>query len=89
MHTRRASGDRAQRPSTFSAPVWRRLGATAFLSTGAVAPRMSGFGSSDTKLAGGWGIRYPLSRSEGLNVRVDFGYGEGSSGTYITLGEAF
>lgn len=67
----------------------RRLGATAFLSTGAVAPDLGGFGSSDVKLAGGWGIRYLLSRSARLNVRIDFGYGEGSSGTYITLGEAF
>jgi len=73
----------------YRAPVWRRLGAAAFLSTGAVAPKLGDFGSSDVKLAGGWGIRYLLSRSEGLNVRVDFGYGKGSSGTYITLGEAF
>jgi len=41
------------------------------------------------KYSVGCGIRYLFSREEGLNLRLDFGFAEGTSGFYITLGEAF
>jgi hypothetical protein len=70
-------------------PVWRRLGAAVFAGAGDVAPGLSDFSLRDLKPSGGFGVRYALSKDEKMNIRLDFGGGRGSSGTYLTLGEAF
>jgi hypothetical protein len=73
----------------FRTPVWRRLGAAVFAGAGDVAPGLSDLSLSDLKPSGGFGLRYALSKDEKMNIRLDFGGGRGSSGTYLTLGEAF
>jgi hypothetical protein len=73
----------------FRTPVWRRLGAVAFAGAGQVGPRLDEFSLRDLKPSGGFGLRYALSKDEKMNIRLDFGSGRGSSGTYLTLGEAF
>jgi len=70
-------------------PIWWRLGLAAFAGLGDVAHDVGDFRLSDFNYSLGGGIRYLLSREEGITVRLDFGLGEGSSGVYITLGEAF
>lgn len=70
-------------------PIWWRLGLTAFAGLGDVAHDISDFRLNDLKYSLGGGIRYLLSREEGITLRLDFGVGERSSGLYITLGEAF
>lgn len=70
-------------------PVWWRLGLTAFAGLGDVAHDISDVRLNDLKYSLGGGIRYLLSREEGITLRLDFGVGERSSGLYITLGEAF
>ena len=74
----------------FRTPVWRRLGAAAFFGAGEVAEGLGEFRANEVRTAGGFGLRFALSHAERLNIRIDQGVGQGgSSGTYITLGEAF
>jgi outer membrane protein assembly factor BamA len=70
-------------------PVWKRFGMVGFAGLGDVADKVSDFLLSDFKYSFGCGIRYQLSPEEKINLRLDFGFGEGSSGIYITLKEAF
>ncbi|MGB2696437.1 MAG: BamA/TamA family outer membrane protein [Candidatus Zixiibacteriota bacterium] len=70
-------------------PFWRRLGLAGFSGFGDVADRFSNFRLSDFKYSLGAGIRYTLSQQESINLRFDIGFGEGSSGVYVTLNEAF
>ena len=59
------------------------------------AVAVPGFQSSGESLlhtlvpAGGFGLRFMLSRATRNNVRVDFGFGQGSVAFYLGLGEVF
>jgi len=44
---------------------------------------------AQARVAGGLGLRYLLSVSEGINFRLDYGVGEDSSGMSFTATEAF
>ena len=70
-------------------PVFWKFGAVGFASVGQVAPEIRDFGLDRFWVAGGAGIRFLLAKKEGLNIRADFAFGEGSSGFYLSLGEAF
>ncbi|MGD2152281.1 MAG: BamA/TamA family outer membrane protein [Gemmatimonadales bacterium] len=70
-------------------PIWWRLGAVVFGGIGDVAYEPSDFTFGDLKYSIGGGLRFLLVRAEGITLRLDFGFGEGDSGFYITLGEAF
>jgi outer membrane protein assembly factor BamA len=70
--------------------VWRRLGLVGFAAAGQVAPRLDGLALSELHYTAGYGLRFLLNAQEGMNLRLDFGYGGGgASGVYITAGEAF
>ncbi len=71
-------------------PVWRRFGAVVFANTGGVASKLSAFAFNQLKYSYGAGARYALNKSEKLNLRFDYGIGQGNShGFYIQLAEAF
>ncbi|MCZ6677508.1 MAG: BamA/TamA family outer membrane protein [Candidatus Poribacteria bacterium] len=70
-------------------PVWRRVGIVGFLGFGQVADTPDNFKLNDFKYSIGWGFRYQINREEGINLKIDVGYGKGSSGLYIGIGEAF
>ena len=70
-------------------PLWGRLGGVVFGGAGEVAPRMERFSIKGIHGAAGAGLRFTLMPASGLNVGVDFGMGEGESGVYFLLGEAF
>lgn len=70
-------------------PIWWRVGAVVFGGIGDVADEPSNFALGDFKYSIGGGIRFLLIRAERIALRLDFGFGEGDSGFYITLGEAF
>jgi outer membrane protein assembly factor BamA len=70
-------------------PLFWRFGAAGFVGVGQVAPDIGGFGLDRFWVAGGAGLRFVLAKREGLNIRADFAFGEGSSGFYLSLGEAF
>jgi len=70
-------------------PVWWRLGLVGFVGVGDVASRLDRFNFGNFKYSYGFGIRYFFRRKEKLNIRLDFAYGNDSSGFYIVLREAF
>jgi len=70
-------------------PLFWRFGAAGFVGFGQVAPDISEFGFDRFWVSGGAGLRFLLAKREGLNIRADFAIGQGSSGFYLSLGEAF
>lgn len=66
--------------------IWR-LKAAVFAGTGSV------FGSPGEALHwwpnGGAGIRFEFDRTQRIHLRADYGFGDGISGFYLTVGEAF
>jgi outer membrane protein assembly factor BamA len=71
------------------APAWWRLGLVGFVGVADVASRLDRFDLGNFKYSYGFGIRYLFRRKEKINIRLDFAYGNGSSGFYIVLREAF
>lgn len=70
-------------------PVWGRLGCALFMGVGEVAPGMREFTWSDLKFTWGGGLRFRISRTEKINLRLDCGLAKGTSGFYVAIGEAF
>lgn len=68
--------------------IWR-FGLVGFVGVGEVADKISNFSLDKLKFSAGFGLRFIFIRSEGLNARLDFGFGEGTSGIYLTVNEAF
>jgi len=71
------------------AQLFWRVGAAVFAGAGNVAPRLNDFDKEYIRYSTGFGLRYTFDKDEHLNLRLDFGYGEDSSGMYITALEAF
>lgn len=71
-----------------TALIWR-IGAVAFVGAGEVAHTLSGFTLEDVKPSYGLGLRFNFSPTERLNIRMDFGFGKGSSGVYVGASEVF
>jgi outer membrane protein assembly factor BamA len=71
-------------------PVWQRFGAVVFGDFGNVGNSLSDLNFQYLKFSVGTGVRFALSKSEKLNLRLDYGYGnKEQSGFYFQLGEAF
>jgi outer membrane protein assembly factor BamA len=71
-------------------PVYKRFGAVLFGGGGNVSHTMTDYAINDLKFSYGAGLRFALDKKEKLNLRVDYGVGEGkNSGFYLQLGEAF
>ncbi len=68
--------------------LWR-VSSVAFISTGTVAPHIRDFMMQNFQVAGGIGLRIALTKPDRLNLRIDRGWGPGSTATYFTVGEAF
>jgi len=73
----------------YRVPLFWRFGAVAFGDIGNVAEKLSGINFQYLKYSYGGGIRIALNKAEKLNLRLDYGIGQGSSGFYFQLGEAF
>ncbi len=70
-------------------PVWWRFGAVAFAGLGDVFDSPSEVTMSTLKYSFGGGMRFLVSKREGINVRIDYGFGRDSQAFYISLTEAF
>ena len=71
-------------------PVYKRFGAVVFGSLGDVGKTINDFSLLDLKYSYGGGLRFAVNKTEKLNIRIDYGIaGNGSSGLYFQLGEAF
>ncbi len=65
------------------------FGAAAFLGAGGVAARPGEFRVDQLEPSYGAGLRFMLDRKEKLTLRVDAGFGSGTSGIYFDVREAF
>lgn len=68
---------------------WKWLRGVLFSGVGDVANRLSDFSIAEAKLSYGGGLRILVNKEEKVYIRLDAGFGKGSSGYYITIGEAF
>ena len=68
--------------------LWRKLYLVVFAGTGLVAPEISDFRFNGLKYSMGAGLRYRVA-GQGVNLRLDFGYGEGDGQVYFGVMEAF
>jgi len=69
--------------------IWKRLGGVVFAGVGDVAPSPGTLTLAADLWTAGLGLRYTLNRAENVKVRMDFGWGNGDTGFYLSLGEAF
>jgi outer membrane protein assembly factor BamA len=69
--------------------LWGRLGAVAFAGMGDVASAPQKLTLAGELWSAGFGFRYMLDQKERVNLRVDIGFGNGDSGFFLSLGEAF
>jgi hypothetical protein len=67
-----------------------KIGAVAFGGIGGIAHQLDEFEIENTIPAGGVGLRFRMDEADKINIRLDYGVGlYGSSGIYLTFGEAF
>lgn len=71
-------------------PLYKRFGMVTFAGVGRVGGTLKEvFIPEHLKPSIGAGLRFALSPSEKLHLRVDAGFGNKSNGTYLNMGEAF
>lgn len=66
-----------------------RFGGVLFAGIGDVAPSVGKLSFVGNLWTAGLGIRYLWDEAEKLKIRLDYGWGNGDSGFYLSLGEAF
>ncbi len=69
-------------------PLFWRLKGAAFLSVGNVADRFANL-TQNVKVNYGVGLRAVISKTEQLNIRIDYGRSNEGGNFYVTIGEAF
>lgn len=76
--------------SEFRFPVYKRFSAVVFGGTGTVGRTFADYSLRDLKYSYGGGLRIAVNKKEKLNIRLDYGIGQGNNnGFYLQLGEAF
>jgi outer membrane protein assembly factor BamA len=75
----------------FRGPLWWRFAWVGFGAAGQVADDWGGFAMDGFKTSVGGGLRILINKQETLFIRADYGLGltTGSSGFYLSIGEAF
>lgn len=66
-----------------------RFGAIAFVGLGDVVNELNDFKLSQFRGSYGFGIRFLLDERENLNLRFDWGFGNGTNNYYLNIAEAF
>ncbi|NHF58134.1 BamA/TamA family outer membrane protein [Flavobacteriaceae bacterium TP-CH-4] len=66
-----------------------RYGMVAFVGGGDVNSNLGDFKLGNIRPNFGIGLRFLLDRSENLNIRLDWGFGEASNNLYLDIAEAF
>jgi len=69
--------------------VMRGFGAVVFASVSDVTDKLGKLSLGNLKYSVGIGLRILVVPKEGTNIRLDYGFGKGTSGYYITANEAF
>ena len=69
--------------------VWKRLGMVVFAGAADLADQLGKLNPGHFKYSVGLGLRFLVVPKEGTNIRIDQGWGKGTSGFYIMADEAF
>lgn len=69
--------------------VYKRLGAVAFVSAGALGNEDQFLRMNEARWSYGAGLRFIINKKDHLNLRLDYALGKNTSGFYFTVGEAF
>jgi len=69
--------------------IYQRFGGAVFFNSGALGNQKDFIRTNDIKYTYGVGLRYDLVRKSHLNIRFDYAMGPGTSGVYVTMGEAY
>jgi hemolysin activation/secretion protein len=75
--------------SEFRFPLFWRFGMVVFASIGEVSDKILVYRFKTVKYGIGTGLRFALKPHEKLNLRIDFGWGNQSFASYLTVTEAF
>jgi outer membrane protein assembly factor BamA len=67
----------------------KRWGIVGFAGVGSISDAMNHFDLNNTKPSYGGGLRFKINRKENVNVRVDYGFGNGQQNVYFFIAEAF
>ncbi len=71
-------------------PIKKRFSGVMFGGTGNVSDKLSNYTIRDLRYSYGGGLRIALNKKERLNLRIDYGAGQGvNNGLYLQIGEAF
>ena len=73
----------------YRAKLTGRLGGVLFAGVGDVANEVSDFRFKNLRGSVGFGLRFLLDKREDLNIRADWGFGNGTNNYYLNIGEAF
>ena len=71
---------------------WSVLALTLFVGfagAGSISDAVNHFDLDNTKPSYGGGLRFKINRKENVNVRVDYGFGNGQQNVYFFIAEAF
>ncbi|MBD3412871.1 MAG: BamA/TamA family outer membrane protein [Candidatus Aminicenantes bacterium] len=69
--------------------VWKRIGMVVFAGAADLADQLGELSPGNFKYSAGLGLRILVVPKEGTNIRIDQGWGKGTSGFYIMADEAF
>ena len=67
----------------------KRWGIVGFAGAGSISDAMNNFDINNTKPSYGGGLRFKINRKENVNVRMDYGFGNGQQNIYFFIAEAF
>ncbi len=80
--------DGAALQAEYRAHIWWRIGLVGFAGIAQVADRIDRMALDRFWCAAGLGVRYEWNLQERVNLRLDYGIGNNSSGMYVTVNEA-
>jgi len=69
--------------------IWKFIGMVAFAGVSNIADKIGNLSIDNIKYSLGLGLRFCVVPKEKTNIRLDYGFGKGTSGMYITAKEAF
>ncbi len=70
-------------------PLFGRFGVVGFAGLANVAEKINQFDFTAIKSSYGFGLRFQFDKKENIWLRLDVAFGQGSSGFYVTVFEAF
>jgi hypothetical protein len=75
--------------SEYRLQILKRWGIVGFAGAGGISDAMIDFELKNVKASYGGGLRFKINRKENVNLRMDYGFGNGQQNIYFFIAEAF